>query len=221
MMELEKLQCGRCPKKICWLGFSSDGPSFCPMKTKLPILEDAKKKLQDKETKETIRAVALTWKDSGLNLTRVEETMIFAKHMGYKKLGIGFCIGLSEEVEILSNILENNGFDVVSACCVAGGLSSEDMDIKEEEKIFPGRGRQPQCNPVGQAFLLNEQKTDLNILFGLCTGDDTVFIKHSEAPITVLAVKDRVLGHNPLAAIYTSKRFYTRLQPGKPKKGPW
>jgi hypothetical protein len=54
---------------------------------------------------------------------------------------------------------------------------------------------------------------------GLCTGDDTVFIKHSEASITVLAVKDRVLGHNPLAVIYTSKRFYTRLLPGKPKKG--
>ena len=33
-------------------------------------------------------------------------------------------------------------------------------------------------------------------------------MKHSAAPVTVLAAKDRVLGHNPLAAIYLADGYY-------------
>ncbi len=57
------------------------------------------------------------------------------------------------------------------------------------------------CNPIGQAKFLCSAKTELNILLGRCVGHDSLFIKHSDAPVTVFAVKDRVLGHNPLAAI--------------------
>ncbi|MGL4802501.1 MAG: DUF1847 domain-containing protein, partial [Cetobacterium sp.] len=53
-------------------------------------------------------------------------------------------------------------------------------------------------------------QTDLNILFGLCVGHDTLFIKHSEAPVTVFAVKDRVLCHNPVAAIYQVDAYYKK-----------
>ena len=42
---------------------------------------------------------------------------------------------------------------------------------------------------------------------GLCVGHDSLFLKYAEAPCTVLAVKDRLLGHNPLAAIYYDRRF--------------
>jgi uncharacterized metal-binding protein len=36
------------------------------------------------------------------------------------------------------------------------------------------------------------------------------------APVTVLAVKDRVLGHNPLAAIYLADGYYCdKLLPAK------
>jgi uncharacterized metal-binding protein len=64
------------------------------------------------------------------------------------------------------------------------------------------------CNPIGQAKFLNKAKTDLNILLGLCVGHDSLFIKYSEAPITVFAAKDRVLAHNPLSAIYQSESYY-------------
>ena len=40
---------------------------------------------------------------------------------------------------------------------------------------------------------------------------DTLFIKHSEAPVTCLIVKDRVLAHNPAAALYASGAYYKRL----------
>ena len=52
--------------------------------------------------------------------------------------------------------------------------------------------------------------TQLNILLGLCVGHDSLFIKYSEAPVTVFAVKDRVLGHNPIAAIYTANSYYNK-----------
>jgi len=35
----------------------------------------------------------------------------------------------------------------------------------------------------------------------------------AKAPVTVLVAKDRVLGHNPLAAVYTSQSYYRALKP--------
>jgi uncharacterized metal-binding protein len=62
-----------------------------------------------------------------------------------------------------------------------------------------------------QARLLNQAGTDLNVVVGLCVGHDSLFIKHSEAPVTTLITKDRVLGHNPAGALYTSGFYYKRL----------
>jgi len=59
------------------------------------------------------------------------------------------------------------------------------------------------CNPAGQAQLLNEAGTKLNILCGLCVGHDAIFAKVSDAPVTTLIAKDRVLAHNPAGAIYS------------------
>jgi uncharacterized metal-binding protein len=58
---------------------------------------------------------------------------------------------------------------------------------------------------------LNEEKTDFNILLGLCVGHDSLFFKHADAYTTVLAVKDRVTGHNPLAAVYLHNSYYRKL----------
>ena len=68
------------------------------------------------------------------------------------------------------------------------------------------------CNPIAQAEIINEEKPDWVILLGLCVGHDTLFLKYCKQPVTVLAVKDRVLAHNPLAAIYlSSSRYYGHL----------
>jgi len=60
--------------------------------------------------------------------------------------------------------------------------------------------------------VLNREKTEFNILLGLCVGHDSLFFKYSEALCTVLAVKDRLLGHNPLAAVYTLDTYYRALK---------
>jgi uncharacterized metal-binding protein len=76
------------------------------------------------------------------------------------------------------------------------------------------------CNPITQAEILNQAKTDFNILMGLCVGHDSLFLKHSKALSTVLVTKDRVLGHNPVAALYGVKVYFQRLiKPDKEAQG--
>ena len=46
---------------------------------------------------------------------------------------------------------------------------------------------------------------------GLCVGHDSMFYKYSEALVTTLVSKDRVLAHNTIAAIYQSDKYLTRV----------
>ena len=62
-----------------------------------------------------------------------------------------------------------------------------------------------------QAKILNKEKTDMNIVMGLCVGHDSLFYKYSEALVTTLVAKDRVMGHNPAAALSTSESYYGQL----------
>ncbi len=143
--------------------------------------------------------------------TRMQETCEFAKKMAYKKIGLAFCIGLAREAKVIGEILSAHDFDVVSVCCKAGRSSKDLINIAPEDKINQG-GDESMCNPVFQANLFNREQTDFNVLAGLCVGHDSLFFKYANAPTTVLAVKDRVTGHNPLAAIYLADSYYKKLR---------
>ncbi len=43
-------------------------------------------------------------------------------------------------------------------------------------------------------------------------GHDSLFYKYSEALTTTAVTKDRVLGHNPVAALYTADSYYSKLK---------
>lgn len=146
------------------------------------------------------RASAIVEKEGYLQWTRVREVMELSRKMNFRKLGIAFCTGLKKEAEILRKILENNGFDVCLAVCKMDGHDKSELGIAEQDKFGPGFD--PMCNPIRQAHYLSEQHTDFNIIVGLCVGHDSLFFKHSEALCTTLVAKDRVLGHNPAAALY-------------------
>jgi len=143
--------------------------------------------------------------------TRIVEICEFAKKMGYERLGLAFCVGLTKEARLVTEILESHGFEVVSVLCKAGRTSKELIGLEESEKIFQGSD-EAMCNPIYQASLLNEEDSELNILLGLCVGHDSLLFKYAKAPTTVLAVKDRVTGHNPLAAIYLSESYYRKTR---------
>ncbi|MDF2568966.1 MAG: hypothetical protein K0R55_570 [Sporomusa sp.] len=143
-------------------------------------------------------------------LTRVEEIIAFAKRLGAKKIGIATCIGLIEETRVFVRVLAAKGLDSYSVLCKVGSLDKTEIGVPPEYKVQQGC-HESLCNPILQARLLNQAGTDLNIIVGLCVGHDSLFIKHSDAPVTTLITKDRVLGHNPAAALYTSGFYYKRL----------
>ena len=129
--------------------------------------------------------------------TRLGETILLAKELGYQRIGLAFCIGLSEEARIIENILSRH-FEVISVCCKVSGIDKKDFALQRISTVKP----EVMCNPAGQAHLLNEAETQLNVICGLCVGHDAIFARLSEAPVTTLIAKDRVLAHNPASAIY-------------------
>ena len=218
MKEEIKTMCVKCPQNPCYLEPEAKRPKFCPTQTKPKIIEEAIKEYDNSEVLKFAQAASRQERDGYLRPSevvhpikcRVEEIMEFAEKMGYKRLGIAFCVGLKDEASTLSHILEVRGFDVVSVCCKCSGVDKGSIGLKDEEKIVPGR-HESMCNPICQANILNDEKTEFNIVLGLCVGHDSLFFKYSKAWTTVLAAKDRLLGHNPLAALYTSESYYARL----------
>jgi uncharacterized metal-binding protein len=221
-------QCAHCPVKICENRSGKAGaapsiqktPSYCPMKLMPEVYDAAIKEYNKPEVKEFARLASVQefqcyeHLPDGLRtkLPRIEETMQFARKCGYKRLGLAHCGGLAYEAGLLTQVLENNGFEVVSVQCKTGAVPKERIGIKPEEKIAGADMWETMCNPIVQAMIINKSKVDLAIMLGLCVGHDTLFIKYCEAPLTVIAVKDRVLGHNPLAALYAGETYYKRLR---------
>ena len=200
--------CDACTKYVCRTGNLEEAPLNYPCR-ELDNIEEVKKFYLEKENMNLAHNSALVESEGYCKQTRVEEIINFANKCGYKKLGLAFCVGLSKEAKIFASILRNHGFEVESLACKNGSVLKEFIGISNEEQVRPCT-YEPMCNPIGQAKLLNQSGTQLNILLGLCVGHDSLFLKYSEAPVTVFAVKDRVLGHNPLAAIYMAEGYYKK-----------
>ncbi len=222
-------RCADCVTKVCenWGGKAGDGapslekaPAFCAMKLMPEALAEAQEEYEKVDVKEFARLASLQEFQcyerlpGGMRtkLPRIEELIQFARKCGYRRLGLAHCGGLANEAAMLTKILEGNCFEVVSVQCKTGAVPKEKIGIKAEEKIAGPEAWETMCNPIAQAIIMNHAGVDLAIMLGLCIGHDTLFLKYCRVPLTVLAVKDRVLGHNPLAALYTSETYYRRLK---------
>lgn len=205
--------CAFCGKHSCDKNDLGNAPQGCPsLETQFTDVAG----LYDEVDIKLAKTAALVEASGYGKNTRVEEIMDFARRMGMKRLGLAFCAGLKQEALTFAKILEENGFEVVSAICKMGGNDKEKLGVAEEEKIHPHQF-EPMCNPIAQAKYLDAHGAELCIMIGLCVGHDTLFMKHVKAPATVLAVKDRVTGHNPLAAVYLSDSYYRRVHAFLPK----
>jgi len=215
-------RCAKCAvaEKICLLE-NGRGPKGCPTQNETESLKDALKEYDALDLKEFARIASVqegscyAYRDAKPFVmiptkSRIEELIEFSQRMGYKRLGMAFCGGLTHEASLLSEILEKHGFEVVSVSCKVGGVPKERIGVKDEEKMRIGQF-ESMCNPITQARILNKAKTDFNIMLGLCIGHDSLFLKYIDGLTTVFAVKDRVTGHNPMAALYTSRSYYQRI----------
>lgn len=197
------LDCGTQNCKFKTLSY----PEFCPT-TNLnqEDWEWALERYEEDDNHKIMTASAEVEYEGYGHLTRVEEIIAFARKIGAKKIGIANCIGLIKEARIFAKILRANNFEPYSIICKVGGVDKSSIGIaKECESIGAAM-----CNPILQARLLNNEKTDLNVVIGLCVGHDSLFYKYSDAYATTLVTKDRVTGHNPVAVLYTANSYYRK-----------
>jgi uncharacterized metal-binding protein len=138
---------------------------------------------------------------AGSDWCRIEEIMEYARQLGATRLGITFCVGLRHEAQTLTEILRANEFQVSSACCKTGAVPKETLGITDAQKVHPDHAEMI-CNSLAQAELLNQDGVELALLLGQCVGHDSHTMGHLEAPVVCVAAKDRVLGHNTVAALY-------------------
>ncbi len=208
------LTCSACGVLACKGKEEDKYPSFCLTKAldgellqeSLDIYEN------DEKLGDIARVSAGIEGDFYGQKTRVEETIEFIKRIGAKKVGIATCVGLIPETRLFTKILDKEGINYYTVGCKVGAIDKTTIGIPEEKKLNRGAGHESMCNPILQAKILNEQKTDFNVMIGLCVGHDSLFLKHVEAPTTVLIAKDRVLCHNPAAALYASQGMYSRFK---------
>ena len=205
------------------------GPAFCPTLNMADVVEASLLEYERPGIKPFAKNASIQEAECYVNKEggnphsifaikpRIQETIEFANKMGYKRLGLAFCGGLKNEAKIVSDILKAQDFEVASVMCKAGGTPKEFLGLNEHQMIR-GKGEN-MCSPITQAKLLNASKTEFNILLGLCVGHDSLLMKFSESMCTVLVAKDRVTGHNPLAAIQLYRSYYRKLQDEKFKKG--
>ena len=222
-MSYERPGCAYCPSSVraCRDGESETlGPGFCPSKVDQETIEAAWKKYDDPFLYRVAQESARVESEGYCKWTRVEEICVFAKKMGFTKIGIATCISFVDLAHTLSAILESHGFEVTSAACKNGGVPKENVGLKDEEKIRPGQ-HESICNPISQAELLNHAGCEFNIVLGLCVGHDSQFYRFSEGLVTTLVAKDRVLAHNPIGALHLADSYFSRVWgPSRPGKMP-
>jgi uncharacterized metal-binding protein len=208
-MEKKFPQCAKCNVLRCGAAEKHGVvPPSCPTVKYAGLIEETKEKYLLPEN----RAVIQGWEGlmskildpekarEKFSWTRVDEIMEYARIRGMKRLGIATCYALLFESKLLSDILEANGFEVVSVSCLCGEVNAQDMGLGSQWSAF--------CNPILQAEVLNCEETELNIMIGLCVGHDILFLRHCKGETTPLIVKDRALGHNPVAALYVSQNSF-------------
>ncbi|MFX0039928.1 MAG: DUF1847 domain-containing protein [Candidatus Heimdallarchaeota archaeon] len=204
--------CYKCDcSNYCSTGRPSRELENCPIKTSPEI---QKKAIELYETDDFIKRsnfAATVAKSQGI-VSRLRNAIEYAKAMGFKKLGIASCGGLQTETRKTAEILLHYGFEVSSVSCPTGINKKINAEIPEEFTGYSKMGcnfNYISCNPVAQALLLNNAKTDMNIIIGLCVGHDVTFTHLSNAPVITLIAKDWVIPHNPSE---TLNSFYKEIR---------
>lgn len=212
-MNIHTPQCGKCTYYYCQNTQKNIDkaklPAFCPMKTMEEALKIALEKFNVNEFQKRLYYHATIIEDEAYEMIRgirqavrprIREIVEFCKKVGFKKIGVVFCSGVRNEAKIVVEVFENFGLEVYSAICKCGSFPKPLMGVPEEELRL--LKQTIACNSVGQAELMNQARTDINVICGLCIGHDIIFTLNSKAPVTTLIVKDRVTGHSSINSLY-------------------
>jgi len=182
------MKCAHCKHSKCY----ADGQNC----TRIP--EQQSIELYAGDDRRIMDAAASVEACNYMKMCRLEESADFARRFGAKTIGLAFCIGLAEEARLISAYFEEC-FTVHSVCCKVCGVGKDKLGL---EQVKP-ESFEAMCNPKAQAAILAECGAELNFTIGLCVGHDMLFNAASTVPVSSLVVKDRMLSHNPLGAVYS------------------
>ncbi len=189
------MQCALCKTKKCFTGQNCTGMPA-------DVIENS----YSAEDKRLLSAAAAIESRCFMQLSRIEESAMFAKELGCSTIGLAFCISLTSEAGHIARYLQQH-FTVHSVCCKVCGIDKEQFELdKNQADHF-----EAMCNPAIQAKILNDAGTELNFALGLCIAHEMIFNRHSAAPVCSLAAKDHLLAHNPLGAVYAANWRKMRL----------
>lgn len=187
-----------CKKQGCWTGDPQKGiPAYCQANN---YIEELKKSTSEYQKKENIRiyeAACVVGAENNGFRPRIEEALHFTKQLKVSKVGFAACTAFENEIIFLKQFFNDEGIEIACAGCQIGRIDSRERGLPKLNNYINDT-----CNPIAQAEILNSENTGLNFIVGLCLGPDILFTRYSNAPVSTLIVKDRMMGNNPAGALY-------------------
>jgi len=186
-----------CRKQGCWRGNDEGIPEYCQANNYASELETTTHEYNKPRAVDLYKAASVVGQHNNGMTPRIEEALLFAKEMKFKRVGFACCVAMEWEMGYLKKLFTKEGIRVFIVSCQIGRVDAESRGVPEVKDFARST-----CNPIAQAEILNSENTQLNFAVGLCIGHDILFNQYSKAPVSTLIVKDRVTGNNPAAALY-------------------
>lgn len=151
---------------------------------------------EDEPTRDILAAHSQLLGRGSSKWPRLEHIREFSIHMGIKLVGLACCSKFVSHAQATAGYLAEKDIDSVIVCCNVGAVQLKDLGLDRDIGYSYYL-----CNPVGQAFIFNENKTEMNVLLGLCAPHDMTLGWHAKAPCTTLFAKEYISDHAPFATI--------------------
>ena len=196
MKNKETLSC-ICSKQGCWHDEKQPIPAYCHANKYPEEMDSAKGEYSKRQNLRIYEAACKVGSEKNGFRPRIEEALHFAKELELSKIGFAACVAFETEMEVIDYLFKQDGLEVVCAGCQIGSVTAEDRSVPQLKGFL-----NETCNPIAQAEILNRNDTELNFIVGLCMGHDILFTRYSNAPVSTLIVKDRMMANNPSAAVY-------------------
>ena len=170
-----------------YIGRPDGAPPDCPSRTAPSILDKAREDYQNPgtEAQRLYQAFGRLIHTGGAKKSRLEHIVDFCRSLEISTMGIASCLRYIKEVHYLRNLFEEQGWRSHVAICKVGGFTVSDIAVEKDTDWIV-------CNPLGQAYLLNDLNCEVNVTLGLCMGHEMIFNHYSQGYVTNLIVKEKI-----------------------------
>lgn len=122
---------------------------------------------------------------AGAPICRFEQFKSYCQDLGFRRVGVLFCVAAFRDVERLCEFLAPH-IRVVPVCCRFG----DERERLDEEPESESREPQAYCQPELLNRVINDPPCDLLVSTGFCMDFSTRLERHSHAPVVMTLVND-------------------------------